>query len=266
VNEGGFVAVDIGNSTAGLAVEKEGEFVTHFISLKTAEWTSECLRWAHHTLDCETVCWLISSVRRTASHQLIERISDSTRHDAHQVTHADVPMELMVDSPDRLGIDRLLAAYATKQLIRPPFAIADIGSAITVDWVDQLGRFCGGAILPGLSLQAESLHRWTEALPNLNTSPNLGVETDSGLQLPGRNTAEAIRGGILVGAAGAIEALAARYSDPAAPCSIVLTGGQADLIAPHLEQNSSLLPNLVCRGLLELPRSKGNAETKTEVL
>ncbi len=266
MKEGGFVAVDIGNSTAGLAVHTEGVFATHTISLEAADWISQCLHWAHQTLDCEKVEWLISSVRSSASNQLLGHLSDSTRDDAHHVTHADVPMELTVDSPEKLGIDRLLAAYATKQLLPPPFAVADIGSAITVDWVDQLGRYCGGAILPGLSLQAESLHRWTEALPNLNTLPNLGVEPGCRGELPGQNTVEAIRGGILVGAAAAIDALAARYSGSSSPCSIALTGGQADLIAPLLEQNPFLLPNLVCRGLLELPRSKGYAESKTEVL
>ena len=53
--------------------------------------------------------------------------------------------------PDRVGIDRLLSAYAVVRRCESPAVIVDAGSAVTVDWVDAAGCFCGGAILPGFN-------------------------------------------------------------------------------------------------------------------
>ncbi|MEM1067639.1 MAG: type III pantothenate kinase, partial [Planctomycetota bacterium] len=130
-----------------------------------------------------------------------------------------------------------------------------------VDWVNGGGHFCGGAILPGLSLQAAALYQGTDALPEL------ALDTEPNLRLPGRNTDEAIRAGILFGTVGAIESLVKRYADADDGIlpTIALTGGQADLIAPLMVQNHRLLPNLVCRGLLELPRSKRYVESESGI-
>jgi type III pantothenate kinase len=253
------VAVDVGNSTVGLAAQIDDQFVPHFVSLDDADWISECIRWAQQQLGSGQILWTIASVQASATAALMEDLSKSDEYEVHQTAFTDVPMEVTVEYPEKLGIDRLLAAHAATRILEPPFAVVDVGSAITVDWVDPLGRFCGGAILPGLALQATALHRGTDALPILN------VATEEPVRLPGRNTTEAIRGGILVGAAAAIDALTNRYarSHDTLPPSIALTGGQAVLIAPLLQQNHRLLPNLVCRGLLELARSKRYAKSES---
>ncbi|MEK7734665.1 MAG: type III pantothenate kinase, partial [Pseudomonadota bacterium] len=49
--------------------------------------------------------------------------------------------------------------------IQPHRLLVDAGSAVTVDYVDQDGAFCGGAILPGLRLMAKALHDYTALLP-----------------------------------------------------------------------------------------------------
>ena len=119
--------------------------------------------------------------------------------------------------------------------------------------VSREGRFCGGAILPGLSLQARALATETDALPQLHWEQSRAV------MLPARNTADAIHAGILVGISAAIDSLIVRFRDAAEhrdhPLHVVLTGGDASTISPHLRHNHEVIPNLVCRGLLDLPRS-----------
>ena len=83
---------------------------------------------------------------------------------------------------------------------------------------------------------------------------------------PAKNTADAIRLGVLTGAAAAIDRLAQNYFfdlhsadtsnanskiDHVGP--LVLTGGDAAIISPHLQCRHDLVGNLVCRGLLDLP-------------
>lgn len=247
------VAVDIGNSNAKIAFQSKDQLVHHSLAHCDSDWAETAIEWVEQNVDCDTFTWLIASVRVSAAAELVQRLSHSTKHHPHRVTRQDVPMEVAVDYPDQLGIDRLLAAFAASQMFRSPVVVVDVGSAITVDFVDQHHCFAGGAILPGPSLQADALHQWTEALPHL------GGQLDSPIALPAKNTHDAIRSGIVAGAAGAIDALAARYRSSVehqATCPIAVTGGHARLIAPHLTQNHHLLPNLVCRGLLDLPRSK----------
>ncbi len=250
------VAVDVGNSAVSLGIEKDGQFVPHFVSLRQVDWTLRCIQWVREQLGEGRKQWLIASVRSSAAIQLVQYLASESMDEAYHVTRFDIPIELAVDSPERVGIDRLLAAHGAARFLPFPFVVVDAGSAITVDWVDGQGRFAGGAILPGLSLQAEALHRWTEALPDLSG------ELSGPIRLPGTNTSDAIRGGIVAGSAGAIDALIDSYVQSAGQPlidSIALTGGHAPLIAPHLKQKFQLLPNLVCRGLLELPRSKQEA-------
>ena len=70
----------------------------------------------------------------------------------------------------------------------------------------QTAEFVGGAILPGLSLQTRALASGTDALPQIAWNSGASLPT------PGRNTTDAIRLGVLLGLAGAVERLVAAIS------------------------------------------------------
>lgn len=116
-----------------------------------------------------------------------------------------IPIELDVDSPETVGLDRLLNAVAANAL-RPsikPAIVVDSGTATTVNYISQSGTFCGGAILPGLEMSAKALNYYTAALPLLPVQ-DLGGDVPIA---PGRNTREAIRNGLFWGQVGAIREL-----------------------------------------------------------
>src|SRR5205823_11315500 len=86
-----------------------------------------------------------------------------------------LPLSVALAEPAKVGIDRLLNAVAANTL-RPrdmPVVIADIGSAVTVDWLDENGVFKGGAIFPGLRLMAKALNDYTALLPLVEIWRNL---------------------------------------------------------------------------------------------
>ena len=56
-----------------------------------------------------------------------------------------VPLELRVDEPDRVGIDRVLAAAAARRRFGDNVIVIDCGSAVTIDLVRN-GIFEGGVI------------------------------------------------------------------------------------------------------------------------
>ncbi|HKB02379.1 MAG TPA: type III pantothenate kinase [Gemmataceae bacterium] len=164
-----------------------------------------------------------------------------------------VPIGVSVDEPDRVGIDRLLNALAAQALVKPgePAIIADAGSAVTVDLLDDQSHFAGGTIFPGLRLMALSLRDHTAQLPLVDATGALPVGP------PGRNTEAAMRLGILHAVAGGIDAV---VREMASRCSIaprlVLTGGDmtpqlAGLIQSRHQFRSELHPALTLEGILQ---------------
>ena len=140
--------------------------------------------------------------------------------------------------PEKLGVDRWLSLVAVWQQYQAPACIADCGTAITVDLIDAEGRHQGGLISPGLTLMKESLGQGTEALSVSDASYVIGLadSTDAG-----------IYSGTLMAAIGLIEHVLAKQP---AGMRLILTGGDAELIAGQLDVASTVDPDLVLRGLL----------------
>src|SRR5262249_39329320 len=101
-----------------------------------------------------------------------------------------LPLRVLLERPDRVGIDRLLDAVAANSRRVPgvPAVVIDVGTAVTVDWLDGTGAFRGGAILPGLRLMAHALHDYTALLPLVEAPRRMPV-------LPGNATTPAIEAG-----------------------------------------------------------------------
>ena len=259
------VAVDVGNSAVKFAVRRGETIVDHTIGMNSARWEQTAIQWARQQLGCGHWHWRIASVHGAAANRLSSAI-DQFELDAtvQRVTRHEVPMDLDIDHPDSLGIDRLLSAYAVSNRVELPAVIVDAGSAVTVDWVNAQGCFCGGAILPGLGLQSTALATGTEALPQIDWN------SETVIRLPAKNTTDAIHSGILTGIAAAIDALIHHYREFAGLAEnaipVVMTGGDGPAISPYLRHSHQVMPNLVCRGLFDLPRSiSGQTNTRTGI-
>lgn len=177
------------------------------------------------------------------------------------VNSASIPMDVQVDAPENVGIDRLLDAFAAYRVTRTATVVVDAGSAVTVDWVDEAGAFQGGCILPGLMMQLAALQRGTELLPSLDWDGSTEKTGQSGanrtpaevVSLPAKNTSQAILGGVLFGTAAAVDAIAKRYRQNSANASMLVTGGDAERLVPFLDQKPLVREHLACHALLDLP-------------
>ena len=258
--DGCLVAVDVGNTAVKLAVRrgdktKYTKLISDLtISISGDNWVQDAMAWVRDQAECRETHWRIASVQRDAAERLANAIGNDKN--VMLVGHRDVPMKVQVRSPERLGIDRLLSAYEAHNLYHGPLIVADAGSAVTVDYVDAQGTFCGGAILPGISLQLQSLARGTDLLPHVR----LGDESTK-LEIPGKETVEAIRLGVIMSVAGAIDRLVSLYQNqpdlPAESALLVVTGGDATTLASYIQEPHEVEPNLVCRGLLDLTSNTG---------
>ena len=194
---------------------------------------------------------LVASVHDAAAARLEAAIAElsATRHRAlrqRRIRHLDLPLEIDVAEPHRVGIDRLAAAAAAGLVSRPGRGaiIVDCGTAATVDIVSPTGRFLGGAILPGPALMARALAEGTSRLPAV-----AALEQESPPVMPGRSTQDAIAAGIGWGIRGAIARLVAEArAAVGVESDVILTGGWRGAVRDALP-GAIEMPELVLAGI-----------------
>ncbi|EMI18187.1 Bordetella pertussis Bvg accessory factor [Rhodopirellula maiorica SM1] len=274
----GVIAVDVGNTAVklslcsnDLAVETEAadaanpDWIHRSFALDRSQWCESIVDWVREQTRSEAVSeawqWRIASVNQRASDPLCKQIERSFPESTRRlISYRDVPMPIDVESPAQLGIDRLLSAFAAHNRYTAPLIVIDAGSAVTVDLVNAAGAFAGGAILPGLTLQTNALTMGTAALPMIDW------QNSDVVSIPGRNTVGAIRLGVLTSVTASIDRLIAYYSqrldsqrlhsqrssETTQPPVVILCGGDAAVISPHIQSKHVTHTHLVCQGLLDL--------------
>ncbi len=153
-----------------------------------------------------------------------------------------VPIPTALKEPEKVGMDRLCCAAAAYSRLQQACVVVDVGTAVTIDCIDDEGVFRGGAILPGARMQADALHQGTAQLPEVSLR-----EPD---WVFGTNTEEAIIGGIIYGLRGAIRERVEAYATGLGMWPLViLTGGDAGLIKMDEGFIQATVPNLCLLGV-----------------
>lgn len=169
--------------------------------------------------------------------------------------------------PGALGVDRWLAVLAAKARTPGAAVVLDCGTTMTLDVVTADGQHLGGYIVPGLRLQLQALAARSEALRVAADEVRHVVEDEAffaavgaleegTLRLePGHDTFGAIGNGVLNMALGFINFQHRKVQRLlGTEADWFLCGGDAPLLAAHLEWPHTLAPDLVLDGLsLGLP-------------
>lgn len=152
--------------------------------------------------------------------------------------HAGIP-PARVEQPEKAGVDRRLQILAARHLAGCPAAVVSCGTALVVDVGDDEGALLGGAIGAGMGLATQALAAGTARLPRIDLAGEAGM--------PARSTESAMRAGIVLGTAGAIERLleAAAW---AAEAPVYLTGQDAPHVHPLIRREVRLHPGLALLG------------------
>ena len=155
------------------------------------------------------------------------------------------PIDTDVDFPESVGTDRLCSCAAAFDQLGVPCVVADFGTATTIDCVDEAGVFKGGVIIPGLTTSAKALAQLTDKLPEVEINePNFVF---------GKTTEQAIAGGILFAARGALrERIEAYATELGTWPLLILTGGDAKKICPDVSEDGivqAVVPELTLRGV-----------------
>ena len=240
------LACDVGNSGVHLGCVL-GEAVEHVRSVGAGE--------PARLGDALTVLWgltpaprkIVAASVNPPALKALEAAADEALGEPVMVIGRDLspPVPTNLPEPEKIGADRLCAAAAAFDRAGAACVVADFGTAITIDCVDDEGVFVGGAILPGLTMGAESLAGGTAQLPRVQL-----VQPD---WVFGKDTRQAIIGGLVLGARGALRALVESYATELGHWPVVfLTGGDAELIGGDTctsDLVQAIVPELVLRGV-----------------
>jgi type III pantothenate kinase len=175
-----------------------------------------------------TVAWIAAWAktnpgRRVIVTSVVPKITSLLRRHFPQAVFVSgrtrgLPLAFDYPRPAEIGADRIAAAVGAKA--RGPVIVVNCGTATAFSVLDKEGRFCGGAIAPGMEAQLRTLTGTTAQLPVTTLRPVA--------RALGRSTAAAMRAGVLLQFQGGVrETIQRLRSEVGSSARIVVTGGQA---------------------------------------
>lgn len=246
------IAVDIGNTniTIGLFLKNKEKFIESIPGGSKVK-ISRCLESAWDQIPVlksskekkHDGVIVVSSVKPVWT-ETIRKIAKETLEEKIYLLGKDIPLpiEISIKEPEKVGTDRIISAAAAYAVVEDAVVVADFGTAVTIDLVDQRGVFLGGVIYPGFEISTEALNKNTAQLPKIKVVKPKTIY--------GQNTAEAINCGLYYSAVGALREVIERYAEKIGKWpQTVITGSAAKIIKDDCGFIDSYVPNLVVKGI-----------------
>lgn len=184
---------------------------------------------------------IVSSVREYPE-QLINMLKSKLSDVFFFNDELPIPLENLYESKKTLGYDRLAACVgAFSKYPKQNMLVIDAGTAITFDFVNHKGQYIGGCISPGLNMRYKALNHFTKKLPLLSVNDDY--------HLIGKNTNEAITGGVQNGIVFEIDSYINQLKEKHSELKVIITGGDSDFLSKNINNSSDLEPNILSIGL-----------------
>lgn len=151
-------------------------------------------------------------------------------------------LNIRVDVPSQVGSDRIVIAVAALAEYQPPLILMDMGTATTIEVVDQQNTYIGGVIFPGMKVSLDALTSRAAQLP--------GISLDNPHRVVGKNTVDCMRSGMMYGTAAMIDGLITRIEEELGiHATLIATGGMAQFVTPLCKREIILEKDLLLKGL-----------------
>ncbi|MDQ8953536.1 type III pantothenate kinase [Acinetobacter rudis] len=229
--------LDIGNTRLKYWVTEDNQIIEHVAELHLQSPADLLLGLIQHFKGLKLDEVGISSVQDKQNNKRIKKIlkSMNIRMTCAQVQAEYAGLRCGYDDTTLLGIDRWLQVLAVASP-ETNLCVVSCGTALTIDLTLGM-QHLGGYILPNLYLQRDSLIQNTKGIK----IPDVAFDELS----PGRNTIDAVHHGIFFGLLSTIEKVLEQH-----PRQLILTGGDANLFAEHLQRfNPIVEQDLLLKGL-----------------
>ena len=228
--------IDIGNTHVKSAVF-QGETII-FQKRFTIMALKDTMRFIFDRYPIErTIISNVSKLPKTVGKEIFKQ------YDAHQLTHhSKIPFKNRYTTPETLGVDRIaLTAAAAHRFPARNVLVIDAGTCITYDFLNAENEYLGGAISPGISMRYKALHTFTGNLPLL--------QPDDFSDVTGNSTASSIHSGVINGIIHEINGIIAQYKEKYEDLTVILTGGDTQLLSERLKNSIFVEPNFLVTGL-----------------
>jgi len=242
--------MDVGNTRAKWALLKEGKLAHHGAAVHRRQAGTGWLRELDE-IDGKPEAILVANVAGPAMAGTLENWARERHGQPPRFIKARRAAAGIVNAyehPEALGVDRWLGMIAAWRRVGGAVLCVTVGTAMTVDALDERGRHAGGLIVPGYAMMVEALLGQTSDIAGAAR-----LEPPRADGMLGRNTASAIDLGARHALAALVERVTSRITRPGGATPRVLVGGgDARRIEPLLDLRVEVVADLVLEGLAVL--------------
>lgn len=247
------LCIDVGNTNVviGVSFANSDEFefkhfrinTNHFITIDEVSMTIFNILNFWGIQKDEIAVVVVSSVVPEVDVQFRYGIKNLLELEPMFVKVSDVPMKIEYSNISEIGSDRIVDAFASKEIYGQDCIIVDTGTATTIDVV-RGGVYLGGVIMPGIQTSLYAIFQKASKIPKIS----LDVPT----RIVGKSTEECLRSGIIIGLGKGVEGMIKGIFNELGfnGFKVVFTGGLSDKIFEIVELENKLIDkDLMLKGL-----------------
>ncbi|HQV65529.1 MAG: type III pantothenate kinase [Saprospiraceae bacterium] len=232
--------IDQGNTRVKCAVFNSNDVIV-FKSVKLKRYAHRILNELPSTLKIENV---ILSNTSLPDKFLMDQLR-TYQHFLHLDHSTKIPIVNKYGTPETLGKDRIAAAVgAWMKYPNENILFIDMGTCITMNFVNNKGWFLGGNISPGINMRFKAMHKFTANLPLAENVLNDEFIADT--------TVKALQNGAIKGTFREIDSFITETRNKFGEIKVILTGGDAFFFENWTKNMIFVAPNLVMEGLNEI--------------
>lgn len=151
-------------------------------------------------------------------------------------------IKIKLDNPKELGADILVGCVASVNIYGSNVVVIDIGTAMTMVYINEKKELIGGTIFPGMHTAFSGLISKAAKLEEV------GFEKVD--NVIGNSTKSCLQSGMIYGYVSLIEGLIQKYKEILGDFKVVLTGGEAKLLKDYFVDKSYIFDDeLLIKGL-----------------
>jgi len=240
-----YIAIDIGNSRPKFCDDTKYEFAHKY----EQGWASNFAILIANIIEKDTKIG-VSSVADHYCDELMPKLAKYNCYPARELLEKQNLIDF--SQVEGMGEDRKLGLIGASIICKAPLITIDMGTAITINVLNENKVALGGLIMPGIYTQGRALNKFTSKLPYIAVH-------QSDLVI-GNNTSSAINSGLLHltggGVVHAIKTITNEVFDGKMP-SIISNGGYINLFDALFENEGikyKTITNLPSFGLINLLR------------
>lgn len=246
------LTIDIGNTATKAAVFQDGAMIGPPVRFTNQEWEVADQLVTNHAV--KNIIY--STVANVPPAKWLDKWNNAGLLLLELTAELPLPFTSDYLTMETLGKDRIAAvagslalpsssAPATAPLkVLPARLVVDAGTCMTLDLIDGHRRYLGGNISPGVRMRLRAMHEMTARLPL--------IKPGTIRERVGQTTETALRHGAQLGAVYEVEGLYQRLLTDYPDLELVLTGGDAGLLAESLGVPNVIYRNLVLTGLHQI--------------